>query len=213
MFPQAWDWTHHPRDMSFGLLGGTFDPIHYAHLLVAEIVRTTLPLERIIFMPSATAPHKTGKPVTPALHRWHMLQGAIATNPAFAASSLELERGGTSFTVDTLSTLHELYGCQSSQIHLIIGADNFLDLPSWKEPERLFELARIVVVNRPFQEERSKESPFAGRVRHVRIPMLDISASAIRERVQSGLSIRYWTPDVVADYIQSHQLYGHENKV
>lgn len=207
MFPQAWDWTRHSKELRFGLLGGTFDPIHYAHLLVAETVRTALDLERIIFMPSATAPHKTRKSVTPAQHRWNMLQSAISDNTAFAASALELERGGTSFTVDTLTMLHEQYGCETANIHLIIGADNFLDLHSWKQPERLFELAQIVVVNRPSQEPFTQDSPYAHRVQHVRIPMLEISASAIRERVRSGASIRYWTPDAVADYIQHHHLY------
>jgi nicotinate-nucleotide adenylyltransferase len=207
MFPQAWDWTRHSKDMTFGLFGGTFDPVHYAHLLVAELVRTTLGLERIIFMPSATAPHKTNRPVTQAPHRWNMLQNAISNHTAFSATSLELERGGASFTVDTLSLLHDRYDCSASNIHLIIGADNFLELHTWKQPERLFELAQIVVVNRPSQENLTQESPFAQRVRHVRIPMLDISASAIRVRVRMGLSIRYWTPDAVVDYIQQHELY------
>lgn len=210
MFPQAWDWTRHPGELTLGLFGGTFDPVHHAHLMAAEIVRSSLGLSKIIFMPSATAPHKTSRSISVAEHRWNMLQLAIAGHSGFAVSALELERGGTSFTVDTLSILHDHFGCRQANLYLIIGADNLQDLHTWKNPQQLFELAQIVAVNRPSQKQASLNSPLSDRVQHVVIPMMDISATAIRERVRAGQSIRYWTPDAVIEYIRRHCLYSRD---
>lgn len=133
--------------MRLGIYGGTFDPIHYGHLLLAECCREQCQLDQVWFMPAEVPPHKQAQPLTAGRQRVEMLQLAIGGHEAFAVSRLELERGGVSFTVDTLAQLHQ--EDPTRELFLLLGADSLLDLPNWREPERICSLATLVVVGRP----------------------------------------------------------------
>ena len=132
--------------MRLGILGGTFDPVHYGHLLLAEYAREQCELDQVRFVPAACAPHKTQNTITPAQMRLEMLNLAISGQEAYAVSTLEIDRGGISYTVDTLEEIHrELPG---AEVFLIVGADSLSELPTWREPQRICELATPVVVRR-----------------------------------------------------------------
>lgn len=196
--------------MRVGLYGGTFDPVHYGHLLLAEQCREQLGLNAVWFLPAAVPPHKQGAEISDAQHRVAMLEVAIAGQPSFRVETHELERGGTSYTVDTLAHFRRVD--PTLDLVLLIGADSLVDLPTWREPQRILSLATVAAVNRgrapidlaPLQS-RIPES--AGRVTVVPMPGIDLSATDIRRRVQAGRSIRYMTPRGVEAYIREHGLY------
>ena len=195
---------------AIGVLGGTFDPIHIAHLAIAEEARETLGLDKVLFMPAAMPPHKVDRPVSDPAHRLAMLELAIADNPAFEASRIELERSGPSYTVDTLETL----ASEPAEPVLIMSAEAFRDLRTWRRPERILELARIAVVprdgfpdaNRAFLAEHFPG--FEDRATFLTGPRLRLSASELRDRAANGRSLRYLVPDAVAAYIGDHALYS-----
>ncbi|MBX5457783.1 MAG: nicotinate-nucleotide adenylyltransferase [Thermogemmatispora sp.] len=198
-----------------GLLGGTFDPIHYGHLVIAEEVRATLALSEVVFIPAGQPPHKPGRPVTPAQHRLAMLQLAIASNPAFSLSKIEIERPGPSYTVDTLRLLRERWG---SEVYLafILGADSLAEFTSWYNAAGvLAQLDCLVAVGRPgYRPPQELVSALderlpgiCERLRVVNAPYLSISASDLRRRVAEGRPIKYQTPESVEAYIAQHQLY------
>lgn len=198
--------------MRLGILGGTFDPVHYGHLLLAEQCREQCELDEVWFVPAATPPHKRAAPITDGRARAEMLEFAIAGHPAFSVSRMELERGGTTFTVDTLQELRR--EDPGRELFFLIGADSLVDLPNWREPARIAELATIVAVNRgrePLPDLDSFEPVLgeaaASRIRLVTIPGIDLSASDVRRRVREGRSIRYMTPRAVEMYILEHGLY------
>jgi nicotinate-nucleotide adenylyltransferase len=196
---------------SVGILGGTFDPIHHGHLVIAEEAREALGLERVLLVPAATPPHKPGRPVTPAAHRLAMVELAIAGNPAFEASRLELDRGGTSYTVDTLLALSEL---GASDLWFILSAEALAEFPDWRQPARILELCRLAVVPRAGHERLDAAwlaASFPGREDRVAFlsgPLLPISGSVVRRRAAAGRSVRYLVPDAVASYIADHALYA-----
>ncbi len=198
--------------MRVGILGGTFDPIHYGHLVAGEEARCALGLERVLFVPSARPPHKLEFPVSPAEVRSEMVRLAIADNPAFELSTVELERSGYSYTVDTVAELQERLG-PKAKLFFILGEDALADLPTWHEPEKLLELCQLIAVNRPGYHSfslRLLERQLPGvdrRVHQVRIPELAIWSTELRARVASGLPIRYLVPDAVHDYIYKQGLY------
>ncbi len=193
--------------MRLGLLGGTFDPVHLGHLILGETAREQLGLDSVLFMPTGQPWRKAGRDITPAPHRVEMLRRAIADNPAFELSLIEVERAGPSYTVDTLREL--ISARPGSEIFLIIGEDSLLDLPNWKAPQRVVELATLAVA------ARGPEKPVAGvpagylsdRTVWLDMPLIDISATTVRERVGRGRSIRYLVPEVVAAYIREQGLY------
>ena len=195
---------------SVGILGGTFDPIHHGHLAIAEEAREALGLERVLFMPAALPPHKPGQPVTDPVHRLEMVRLAVAGNPAFEASDLEVLRGGASYTVDTLEALRA-DGLQ--QPWLILSSEALALLPSWREPRRILELARLAIVPRGGFDPLGPawvEAAFpgaAGRATFLPGPLLPISGSVVRRRARAGRSVRYLVPDAVAVYIAAHRLY------
>jgi len=195
---------------SVGLLGGTFDPVHHGHLVIAEEARETLGLERVVLVAAATPPHKPDRPVTPAADRLAMLELAVAGNPAFAVSRLEVDRGGTSYTVDTLGAL-AAEGIADPWF--ILSAEALAGLPDWRDPDRVLDLARLAVVPRGGFErldQRWVASHFPGREDRFRFlagPLLPISGSVVRRRAAAGRSVRYLVPDAVARYIADHQLY------
>lgn len=212
-----------------GILGGTFDPIHYGHLRLAEEMLELANLRRILFIPAGTPPHREAPQVS-ALHRSAMVRLAIADQPAFVLDEREVARTAPCYTVDTLRELRAELG-EAQPLCLLMGGDAFLQLDTWHEWEQLFELAHIVVGSRPgftledricaaapalrlhyrqrscAAEALSKQP--AGGIAELAIPKLEISATLIRSRVAENRSIRYLLPNAVADYIHQHHLYEH----
>jgi len=208
-----------------GIFGGTFNPIHLAHLRSAEEVREVQGLDRILFVPSATPPHKRKYGLVSAEHRLAMVRLAIAGNPGFKASTIEMDRPGRSYSVDTLRALRARM--PGVAFVFIMGIDAFREIDTWREYERLFAFADLVVTSRPPLAEPSlrRALPVAvrpqfcyrknylehrtgNRIIFQRISDLDISASAIRHRISRGLSIRYLVPPAVERYIARHGLYA-----
>jgi nicotinate-nucleotide adenylyltransferase len=192
-----------------GLFGGTFDPIHVAHLAVAEAARDTLGLARVVFIPAGQPPHKPGVAITPAADRLAMVRAAVADNAAFDVSTVELDRDGPSYTVDTLEAL-----AGAGDLALILSSEAYAGLPTWHRPERVVELATLVVTPRdgypdpdPDLVRRSFPDADACGVVVLDGPRLRLSASEIRRRAGAGHSLRYLVPDAVAAYIGDHALY------
>lgn len=194
-----------------GVLGGTFDPIHYGHLVAAQEAASALGLERVLFVPTRQNPLKTGGPISGVEHRLEMLRWAIEDNPGFELSAIELERPGPSYTVDTLRELQHRY--EKEELFLIVGMDALADLPTWHDPGGILRVAAIVGVTRygwnavdlGWLEAAVPEA--VGRVQVLPIPGLDISSTELRERIAAGRSIRYLVPDGVIAYIQEQRLY------
>ena len=195
---------------SVGILGGTFDPIHYGHLVIAEEAREALGLERVLLVPSATPPHKPDRVVTAAEHRLVMAQLAAAGNPAFSVSPIEVDRGGFSYTVETLEALLRE---GVSDPWLIMSAEALAGFPAWRRPDVILDLCRLAVV--PRAHHAALEASWVhehfpgreGRVRFLSGPLLPISGSVVRRRATAGRSVRYLVPDAVAAYIADHALY------
>jgi nicotinate-nucleotide adenylyltransferase len=181
-------------------LGGSFNPIHHGHLIVATRVAEALDLERVLLIPAAVAPLKDPGALAPARDRWEMLRRAIRGNPLFEACDLELRRGGLSYTVDTLRELHRR---RPADYRLILGADAARLLPRWKEAAEVLRLARPAVAARPGHGT----VPGLPKKDIVEVPLLEISGTEIRDRVRRGLSIRYLVPDAVERYIRRRGLY------
>jgi nicotinate-nucleotide adenylyltransferase len=188
-----------------GILGGTFDPPHIAHLIAGECAVSQFELVKLLFIPANTPPNKLAHAITPAADRLAMLQLAISGNPIFDISEIELKRSGPSYTIDTIRELKTQFA--NSELFLFIGLDQFRNLESWHRPEEILREARVVVMARPAKELDKVDSPFQNLVTFMPMPSLDISSSEIRNRVRSGKSIRYLVPDSVAEYIKGHGLY------
>ena len=187
-----------------GFLGGTFNPPHVAHLIVAHEVRDALALDQVVLVPTASHPFK-GEAAASPRDRAAMAELAVAGDPALSADRLEIQRGGTSYTVDTLRALRERE--PDTEWHLIIGRDNLAELDRWREVEALPELAHVVVIARG-GEPAAPRLPFEGRSTFVPVPRLEISSTAVRRRLAEGRSIRYWVPPAVEAYIRQHALYA-----
>jgi nicotinate-nucleotide adenylyltransferase len=214
-----------------GILGGTFNPVHFGHLRAAEEVRAALGLDSVIFIPASRPPHKTQE-IAGAAHRMNMVRAAISGNPAFSASDMEINRPDISYSVNTLEELRRLR--PGHEFCFILGMDAFLELASWKSPDRVVSLADIAVITRPpYRFGELAASPFlkgldagmlaamdsgggktvsvrmmSGRSAHV-VPVtaMDISSTAIRRILKSGGSVRYLLPEEVASYILFNKLY------
>ena len=195
---------------ALGVFGGTFDPIHVAHLAVAEAARDALGLERVLFIPAGEPPHKRDRPITPAAHRLAMVEAAIADNPGFGTSRIEIDRAGPSYSVETLAALSS---STAQRLAFIVSAEAYADLPTWHRPERVLELATLVVAPRDGFPEADAASigrrfpATAARIVFLDGPRMRLSASEIRARAAAGRSLRYLVPDAVAAYIGDHALY------
>jgi len=200
---------------ALGVFGGTFDPIHIAHLAVAQEAAEAIGLERVLFVPAGEPPHKPGIVVSPSADRLAMVELAIAGNDRFAVDRLELDRDGPSYTVDTLEDLRSRRVASGTEpdLALILSAEAFLQLMSWRDPRRIVELARLVVAPRDGYPAAGPEflarhlPDLADRATFLDSPHLRLSASELRQRAASGRSLRYLVPDAVAAYIGDHGLY------
>jgi nicotinate-nucleotide adenylyltransferase len=214
-----------------GILGGTFNPIHYGHLAAAEEVRDRLKLDRILFIPSYLPPHKFEEEVPSAVQRLEMVRLATTGNPLFEPSEIEIDRGGRSYTIDTVEALSKAF--PGMQLFFITGLDSFLEIQTWHRWERLLTLCTFVVISRPgyhfpdlakisFMESAAHELARLDQgdlqqatVRSAeftiyleRIPLFDISSTDIRNRVKAGVSIKYLLPDAIETYIITNKLYA-----
>jgi nicotinate-nucleotide adenylyltransferase len=201
-----------------GVFGGSFDPVHIGHLLAAECCREQAGLDRVLFVPAAIQPHKQDRQLASGQHRMEMLALATGGNDAFAVLGDELERGGVSYTVDTLERLKARH--PDDELLLILGPDAFLGLPTWRQPQRIIDLAEVLAVERESLDDLSDAATrepletLLGRERldrviskRVRLPAIGIRASDLRAAVAAGQSIRYRTPRAVECSIATHGLY------
>ncbi len=193
--------------MRSGLLGGTFDPIHNGHLIVAEAVRSDFNLDRIFFIPAAVPPHKDSRELSPENHRLEMVHRAIMGNEHFKVSDFELKSCGISYTINTIKWFKQSSSYRNDQFFLIIGADSLLDFHTWKDPEEIFNTIKIIVMKRPGFDIDNVKSEFRNRVIVADVPMIEISSTNIRKRVREGKSIRYLVPEKVEEYIKMKRLY------
>ncbi len=189
------------------IFGGTFDPIHVAHLVAAEEAADQLAVERVVFIPSASPPHKESREVTGSEHRCAMLEAAIETNDRFTWDACEIERGGVSYTVDTLRALASRWGLDSRELYCLVGGDSIVSFRTWREPDTILSLATLAVAGRPGFDERSIDRSLHDHVRFLETTPLAISSTEIRRRAAKGRSIRYLVTDPVWDYIERQGLY------
>jgi nicotinate-nucleotide adenylyltransferase len=218
--------------LRLGLLGGSFNPVHNGHLAIARQTREALGLDQVLFIPTSHPPHKPNNSLAPAQNRYEMVHMAIASDPTFAISDVEIRRPGKSYTIDTVRLLQQEYGPQT-QLFFLIGLDAFLDFPSWRDPQTLLTLCRFVVLSRPGLSFRSLSTvallppiPYpsladldAGRISRIeaplgeqgliclKLPPYPVSASDIRSRIRQGLPAANQLPPLVESYILQHHLY------
>ena len=217
--------------MRIGILGGTFNPVHLGHLRIAEEVRETLSLDKVIFIPCYDPPHKNEADIASAEARMQMLELAVSDNPFFETSDMELKRGGKSYSIETLTRLREEYG-ESDELLFIIGMDSYAEVGIWKSYARLFEIADFVVVRRPrVSDQKEEASPLellpvdirdkfcydsqkniaahrsGKRTYFLETTMLDISSTGLRNCLLQGKSVKYLVPFVVEKFIKEKGLY------
>ncbi len=204
-----------PMAESIGLFGGSFDPIHNGHLITARAVAERLSLDRVIFLPAANPPHKLDRTLIATEHRAEMVRLAIKDEPRFAFSDFDLSREGLTYTIDTVAHFQSELG-QGASLYWIIGADALADLPSWHRIQDLVDACHITSAARPGWTLEVSESLrrvlTPEQIEKLRrgimaTPMMDIGATDIRNRLRAGLSVRYFVPDAVRDYIEQHHAY------
>ena len=196
----------------FGILGGTFDPIHFGHLVLAEKAREACKLQKVVFVPAAVPPHKIGEVYTSAENRLKMVELAIKDNPYFEVSTVEIERKGPSYTIDTIKELTARG--HGEQAVLILGFDSLLELHTWRDYQAIISQTKIITAFRPGYPVLQKESdwpaflePYRNQIRILEAPLLDISSTWLRVELMYERSIRYLAPDPVIDYIRRERLY------
>jgi nicotinate-nucleotide adenylyltransferase len=196
--------------MRLGILGGTFNPPHLGHLVAAQEAYRELELDQVMLIPAGIPPHKPVEAEPGSQHRLELCRRAIGDDERFRVSDLELRRDGPSYTVDTLNSLSTQ--APTNELFLILGGDIAAGLPKWHEPERVLELATVAVAKRPGTAKEAVTKALAGlkggeRARFFEMPSIGISSTMLRRRVQAGQPIRYFVPDGVVDYIETHGLY------
>jgi nicotinate-nucleotide adenylyltransferase len=198
--------------MKIGIIGGTFDPIHNGHLIIAEYARTSLNFDKVIFMPSGVHPFKDNKKISESKLRGDMVLLAIDTNRYFEMSSLEIYRVGTTYTIDTIIDLKDKY--KEDELFFIFGSDIIFEIDKWKDIEKLSDLCKFVLLSRPGKDEEeinkrieSLKFSYNIHIEKINSPMIEISSTEIRERVRNSLSIKYLVPENVEKYILDYNLY------
>ena len=188
-----------------GIMGGTFDPVHIGHLVCAEEARWQFGLDEVVFVPAGQPWQK--REVTPAEDRYLLTVLATARNPHFSVSRLEIDRGGPTYTLETLRALRDFHG-EEAELFFITGADAVLEILTWKDPEAVLDTARFIAATRPeYDLSKLERGRFGDRVSVIQIPALAISSTDIRRRVQEGRPIQYLVPPEVAEYIDERRLY------
>jgi nicotinate-nucleotide adenylyltransferase len=196
--------------LRLGILGGTFDPPHYGHLTLAENGRVQLDLDRVLFAPAGQPPHKPDRPITPTHHRVAMVEAAIADNPAFVLSRVDLNRAGPHYTVETLTLLRQKH--PAAELFFLMGEDSLAKFLTWRDPAGIVRQARLAVMQRPSREPdlTALEQSVPGireRLVWLDVPHLDVSSSGLRQRVRHGLPLRYLVPPPVEAYVREQRLY------
>ena len=193
----------------FGIFGGAFNPVHLAHLIIAEDVRQQMHLDKILFIPYANPPHKNHIDLLDSRHRMKMLQMALEGNNFFELLDIEIcnELKTKTYTIDTLMKLREIYKNDTVRFYLIIGLDNLIDLHNWKDPGKLFLLSEVVVLNRPGYVIQNVENEYGRQVVYIPAPNIDISSTDIRHKIREKKSIKYLVPEKVENYILENKLY------
>lgn len=192
--------------MQIGILGGTFNPVHSGHLAIAQNVLEEFCLDKVVFVPSCSPPHKKSPDIAPAGERFKMCTLAIQNQKAFTVSSLELERGGRSYSIETIKEFHNLYG-RESKLYFIIGLDAALDIATWKKSEELLRSCEFIVVPRPGFDAAGISKKFSEKIKLARTPGPDISSADIRGRLKKGGSINNLVPPEIEAYIRQKKLY------
>lgn len=198
--------------MKLGIMGGTFDPIHFGHLALAESARESFKLDEVLFIPSARPPHKLGRNIAPEVHRLFMTFLATKSNDKFSVSNIEMLRDGFSYTLDTVDELHKQFGCDT-ELFFIIGSDSMADLSKWHNAKELLAKAHFIAANRPGINVNFDDLlDFFGDLANSHIhlfdsPALDISSTLIRDRLKIGRSVKYLLPELVENYIYKERLY------
>lgn len=191
--------------MTVGLFGGSFNPPHVAHLVVAEVVRDQFGLDKVWWIPNATPPHKPNDELVAVQHRLAMTKRTVEGNPAFRVCGVEVEREGVSYTVETLRVLQDQH--PDTDFALILGSDSLDHFADWHRPDEIAERVPFIVYKRPGAIESVADPRFANDVRYAAAPVLEISGTEVRARRQAGRSIRYLVPEAVRSYIGTHDLY------
>lgn len=201
-----------------GIMGGTFNPIHTAHLILAESSYDQLKLDKILFMPSKNPPHKLHSNILSEEYRIQMVRLAIAANPHFELSMVELKREGLTYTADTLAELKKQY--PENEYYFILGADSLFQIEQWWEPERIFKLSHIIAAGRDLIPNKEiveqidyLSNKYNGNIHFLQTPNMDISSNFIRQNRRDGRSIRYYVPDAVENYIVENHLYEKGDKI
>ena len=189
-----------------GIMGGTFDPIHYGHLVTAEEVRVKFNLTDVIFVPSGAPPHKLNRKITCSEHRYLMTVLATITNLFFSVSRIEIDRKGPSYAIDTIAEIKKIVG-NDVELFFITGADAFLEMGKWYRADELVKMCRFVAATRPGYPIEKIDSKFSKHIELVEVPALSISSTDIRQRIREGRSIKYLLPEAVEDYILKNDLY------
>ncbi|MEM1094217.1 MAG: nicotinate (nicotinamide) nucleotide adenylyltransferase [Bacteroidota bacterium] len=189
-----------------GLFGGAFNPPHMGHLMVAETLREQFALDEVWWTPTATPPHKSADHLASAAHRVAMVQAAIAENPGFVCATHELERGGISYTAETVAALRQQH--PGVRFSLLIGGDSYAAFGSWYQPEVIIAHTELLVYLRPGSEVLPVPARWQGRIRFAEAPLIEVSSTSIRARCALGQSIRYRVPDAVRTYIHQQNLYA-----
>ncbi len=192
-----------------GVLGGTFDPIHYGHLAAAEEARAKLNLREVVFVVAGLPPHKLNEEIARAKDRYAMVELAVASNPHFSVSRIDIDRPGPSYTVDTIALLRQEW---TEEIYFIMGVDSLMEIDTWHQPQRLIQLCRLVAVERPgfvpdLERLEAAVPGITARTEIIDMPEVDISSTDLQRRVREGLPIKYQVPPEVEEYIYQHRLY------
>ncbi len=191
--------------MKIGIFGGSFNPPHIAHLILAESLYENLSLDTVLFMPSSTPPHKQNDTLLDPADRLRLVNLAIAGNDRFSVSDLEIKRGGTSYTIETITALEDSY--KDATLYLVVGFDNLVTFHHWREYRAILARCTVVAMNRPGTEIGNVRKEILEKTTIVDVPFLDISSTTIRERIRQGKSIRYLVPDAVLEEIKKCGFY------